>query len=187
MEGLLATTLRAFSRQGQNGRVELQYGCLNQVQSLAARGGPERKRQRRLRPPLGATATDYAPWKDFVEQFSKILLHVDFDRAYDLLVRSGPLVVELESSTEGEQEEDELTATRRRVESLEAANKRLRTQNVALARRARRHKRLARVSAPNAWLRRRSSCSWCYVEGEATGTFPRAVVSLWLHAGARAA
>ena len=30
------------------------------------------------------------------------------------------------------------------------------------------------------WVRRRSSCSWCYVEGEATGTFPRAVVSLWL-------
>ena len=134
MEGLLATTLRAYSRQVQNARVELQYGCLNQVQSLAAHGGPERKRQKQLRPPLGATATDYAPWKDFVEQFSQILPHVVFDRAYDLLVRSGPVVVELESSTEEEQEEDELTATRRRVESLEAANKRLRTQNVALAR-----------------------------------------------------
>ena len=85
-----------------------------------------------------------------MEQFSKILPHVDFDRAYDLLVRSGPLFIELESSTEEEQEEDELTATRRRVESLEAANKRLRIQNVALARLARRYKRLARVSAPNA-------------------------------------
>ena len=78
----------------------------------------------KLRPPFGATATDYAPWKDFVEQFSKILPHVDFDRAYDFLVRNGPLVVEVESSTEERTKKRMswlMSTTRRRVESVEGS------------------------------------------------------------------
>ena len=93
MEGVLARSLRHYSRYREDGELELQYGCLAAVSGLAS--------QRTKRARNDIDLREYMSWSSFWRaKFKKMFFLLDLQYLKELIMQPEDAVVEIDDDSD---------------------------------------------------------------------------------------